>query len=85
MNPDKIIYLAFTSGTTACPNVLHSDNTLLANGRAMIRDWHHDDKTIVFSHSPLSHHIATVAIEQSLIAGFEVIVNDLPPGMKPLD
>ncbi|HEV2008482.1 MAG TPA: class I adenylate-forming enzyme family protein [Burkholderiales bacterium] len=86
LNPDKIIYLAFTSGTTGVPKgVLHSDNTLLANGRAMIRDWHHDDKTIVFSHSPLSHHIATVAIEQSLIAGFEVVVNDLPPGMKPLD
>ncbi|HEV8518925.1 MAG TPA: class I adenylate-forming enzyme family protein [Burkholderiales bacterium] len=86
LNPDKIIYLAFTSGTTGVPKgVLHSDNTLLANGRAMIRDWHHDDKTIVFSHSPLSHHIATVAIEQSLVAGFEVVVNDLPPGMKPLD
>lgn len=86
LNPDKIIYLAFTSGTTGVPKgVLHSDNTLLANGRAMIRDWHHDDKTIVFSHSPLSHHIAMVAIEQSLIAGFEVVVNDLPPGKKPLD
>src|SRR5947207_2846730 len=42
LNPDKIIYLAFTSGTTGVPKgVLHSDNTLLANGRAMIRDWHH--------------------------------------------
>ena len=85
-NPDKIVYLAFTSGTTGMPKgVLHSDNTLLANGRAMVRDWHHNDQTILFSHSPLSHHIATVAIEQSLVAGFEVVVNDLPPGMKPLD
>ena len=86
LNPDKIVYLAFTSGTTGLPKgVLHSDNTLLANGRAMVRDWHHNDQTILFSHSPLSHHIATVAIEQSLVAGFEVVVNDLPPGMKPLD
>jgi len=86
LNPDKIVYLAFTSGTTGLPKgVLHSDNTLLANGRAMVRDWHHDDQTILFSHSPLSHHIATVAIEQSLVAGFEVVVNDLPPGKKPLD
>jgi len=86
LNPDKIVYLAFTSGTTGMPKgVLHSDNTLLANGRAMVRDWHHNDQTILFSHSPLSHHIATVAIEQSLVAGFEVVVNDLPPGMKPLD
>jgi acyl-CoA synthetase len=65
--------------------VLHSDNTLLANGRAMVTDWHHDDRTILFSHSPLSHHIATVAIEQSLAAGFELVVNDLPAGKKPLD
>ena len=86
LNPDKIVYLAFTSGTTGMPKgVLHSDNTLLANGRAMVKDWHHDDQTILFSHSPLSHHIATVAIEQSLVAGFEVVVNDLPLGKKPLD
>jgi acyl-CoA synthetase len=86
LNPDKIVYLAFTSGTTGTPKgVLHSDNTLLANGRAMVKDWHHDDRTILFSHSPLSHHIGTVAVEQSLVAGCEVVLNDLPPGMKPLD
>ncbi len=85
-NPDKIVYLAFTSGTTGSPKgVLHSDNTLLANGRAMVSDWHHTDRTVLFSHSPLSHHIGTVAIEQSLVAGFELVVNDLGPGMKPLD
>ncbi len=85
-NPDKIVYLAFTSGTTGLPKgVLHSDNTLLANGRAMVKDWQHDDKTILFSHSPLSHHIGTVAIEQSLVAGCEVVVNDVKPGMTPLD
>jgi acyl-CoA synthetase len=86
LNPDKIVYLAFTSGTTGMPKgVLHSDNTLLANGRAMVKDWHHNDQTVLYSHSPLSHHIGTVAIEQSLAAGFEVVVNDLPPGRKPLD
>ena len=85
-DPDKIVYLAFTSGTTGMPKgVLHSDNTLLANGRAMVHDWHHDDKTVLYSMSPLSHHIATVAIAQSLAAGFELVVNDLKPGQKPLD
>jgi acyl-CoA synthetase len=86
LNPDKIVYLAFTSGTTGMPKgVLHSDNTLLANGRAMVADWGHDHRTVLYSHSPLSHHIATVAIEQSLAAGFELVVNDPPAGMRPLD
>src|SRR5262249_2168085 len=81
--PYKMGYLAFTSGTTGLPKgVLHSDNTLLANGRAMVHDWHHDDRTVLYSMSPLSHHIATVAIAQSLSAGFELVVNDLKPGMK---
>ncbi|MGH8636660.1 MAG: class I adenylate-forming enzyme family protein [Burkholderiales bacterium] len=86
LNPDKIVYLAFTSGTTGMPKgVLHSDNTLLANGRAMVKDWSHDHRTVLYSHSPLSHHIATVAVEQNLAAGFELVVNDPPPGKKPLD
>ena len=85
-NPDKVCYLAFTSGTTGAPKgVMHSDNTLLANARAMVRDWGHDPSTILCSLSPLSHHIATVAVLQSLVAGFELVINDPPPGVKPLD
>ena len=39
-NPDKVAYLAFTSGTTGEPKcVMHSDNTLMANPRDMVRDW----------------------------------------------
>lgn len=85
-NPDKIVYLAFTSGTTGQPKgVMHSDNTLLANGRAMVRDWSVGTDTIIYSLSPLSHHIATVALEQTLAAGCELVVNDIPKGAKPLD
>lgn len=85
-NPDKVIYLAFTSGTTGQPKaVMHSDNTLLANGRAMVRDWDHSCSTVLLSLSPLSHHIATVSIEQMLVAGLELVVNDPPSGMKAID
>jgi acyl-CoA synthetase len=85
-DPDKIVYLAFTSGTTGVPKgVMHSDNTLLANGRAMIADWKHDSRTVLLSLSPMSHHIGTVAIEQMMAAGFELVVNDPPAGMQPLD
>jgi acyl-CoA synthetase len=85
-DPDKIIYLAFTSGTTGPPKgVMHSDNTLLANGRAMVEGWHHDHRTILLSLSPMSHHIGTVAVEQMIAAGLELVVNDPPAGSKPLD
>jgi acyl-CoA synthetase len=85
-NPDKIVYLAFTSGTTGVPKgVLHSDNTLLANGRAMVADWGHDERTVLLSLSPLSHHIGTVALEQCLVSGCELVVHDPPSGTKPLD
>lgn len=85
-NPDKVTYLAFTSGTTGQPKgVMHSDNTLLANGRAMVANWKLDAETVIYSLSPLSHHIATVALEQALVAGCELVVNDLPKGASPLD
>jgi acyl-CoA synthetase len=85
-DPDKIVYLAFTSGTTGVPKgVMHSDNTLLANGRAMVADWHHDEHTILLSLSPMSHHIGAVAIEQMLAAGLELVVNAPPARRTPLD
>jgi acyl-CoA synthetase len=85
-DPDSVVYLAFTSGTTGTPKgVMHSANTLLANARAMVADWHHDASTILLSLSPLSHHIATVAIAQAMHAGMELVVNSPPKGMTPLD
>ena len=39
-DPNQIVYLAFTSGTTGKPKgVMHSDNTLLANARQLAKDW----------------------------------------------
>ncbi|MBN3786448.1 class I adenylate-forming enzyme family protein [Burkholderia sp. Ac-20353] len=85
-NPDKVIYLAFTSGTTGQPKaVMHSDNTLLANGRAMVADWGHMQDLIMYCLGPLSHHLATVGLEQCLACGCEFVVNDLRKGEHPLD
>lgn len=85
-DPDQVVYLAFTSGTTGAPKgVMHSANTLLANGRAMVSDWGHDTSTVVMSLSPMSHHIGTVALEQSLVAGCELVMHDPTAGVAALD
>ncbi len=83
---DQPVYLAFTSGTTGLPKgVLHSDNTLLANGRALVADWGHGHDDVVLSLSPMSHHIGTVALAQAMAAGMELVVNDGSTGMTGLD
>jgi acyl-CoA synthetase len=85
-DPDQVVYLAFTSGTTGAPKgVMHSANTLLANGRAMVADWGHDTGTVVLTLSPMSHHIGTVALEQSLVAGCELVMHDPTAGVAALD
>jgi acyl-CoA synthetase len=85
-NPDQVVYLAFTSGTTGTPKgVMHSDNTLLANGRALVADWSQDHNTVLLSLSPMSHHVATVALEQTLVAGCELVMFDPSAGVTALD
>ncbi|MDO8876735.1 MAG: class I adenylate-forming enzyme family protein, partial [Pseudolabrys sp.] len=85
-DPDKVLYLAFTSGTTGVPKcVMHSDNTLLANARDLVKDWGHGPHTKLLSLSPLSHHIAWVAVAQWLVAGCTLITDDPPAGMSRLD
>lgn len=85
-DPDKIAYLAFTSGTTGSPKcVMHSDNTLLANARDLVRDWEHGADMVLLSLSPLSHHIAWVGVAQWLLAGGRFVTADPPEGMSRLD
>ncbi|MFT3816537.1 MAG: class I adenylate-forming enzyme family protein [Rubrivivax sp.] len=85
-HPDQVVYLAFTSGTTGTPKgVMHSDNTLLANGRALVADWGLDSCATLLSLSPMSHHIGTVALEQSLLSGCELVVFNPQAGKPALD
>jgi acyl-CoA synthetase len=85
-DPDQICYLAFTSGTTGAPKgVMHSDNSLLANARAMVRDWGLSRDTVLLSLSQMSHHIGTVALAQALVGGFELVLFDPAAWGGPLD
>jgi acyl-CoA synthetase len=75
-SPDRIVYLAFTSGTTGLPKgVMHSDNTLLANGRAIAKDWGFDQDAVVYSLSPLSHNIGIVGLVVALVCGGEFVAH----------
>jgi acyl-CoA synthetase len=83
---DQVVYLAFTSGTTGLPKgVMHSDNTLLANGRAMVADWGQNARTVLLTLAPMSHHVGTVALGQTLIAGCELVMFDSAAGVSALD
>ena len=85
-DPDKIAYLAFTSGTTGMPKcVMHSDNTLFANARDMVDIWRIGPDTKLLSLSPLSHHIAWVGAAQWVLAGCEFVTDDRPPGVDKID
>jgi acyl-CoA synthetase len=85
-NPDRIVYLAFTSGTTGQPKgVMHSDNTLLANGRAITRDWGFDDQTVVYSFSPMSHNIGVVGMAVAIVCGGELVLHTPPDSARMLD
>jgi len=85
-DPDKVAYLAFTSGTTGAPKcVMHSDNTLLANARDLVADWRHGPDTVLLSLSPLSHHIAWVGVAQWLLTGCRFVTDDPPAELSRLD
>src|SRR5262249_25769106 len=85
-DPNRIVYLAFTSGTTGTPKgVMHSDNTLLANARALAGDWAIDGQSVVYSLSPLSHNLGFGAMIMALAVGGQIVVHDLPRGASLVD
>jgi len=85
-DPDHVVYLAFTSGTTGEPKgVMHSDNTLLSNARAIAADWRFGPDSVLYTMSPLSHNLGAGAMISALATGGELVVHDLPRGASLVD
>jgi acyl-CoA synthetase (AMP-forming)/AMP-acid ligase II len=85
-DPNQVVYLAFTSGSTGSPKaVMHSDNTLLANARQMAKDLSLDSEAVILSLSPLSHNLGFGAQVMALAIGAELVVNDLARGASLAD
>lgn len=80
-DPNRIVYLPFTSGTTGEPKgVMHTDNTLLANALALNADWRIGPASVIYSLSPLSHNLGIGSMIMAFAAGAEFVVHDLPRG-----
>lgn len=80
-DPDTLVYLALTSGTTGmAKGVMHSDNTLLANARAIAADWHFNAASVIYTLSPLSHNLGFGAMVSALFRGAEIVLSRLAPG-----
>ncbi len=85
-DPDTLVYLALTSGTTGEPKgVMHSDNTLLANARAIAADWHFNSASVIYTLSPLSHNLGFGAMVTALYSGAEIVLSQLAPGESLVD
>jgi acyl-CoA synthetase (AMP-forming)/AMP-acid ligase II len=85
-NPNTVLYLAYTSGTTGLPKgVMHTDNTLLANARALASDWSINDRSVVYSLSPFSHNLGFGAMIMALGMGGQMVIHDLPRGASLVD
>ncbi len=85
-DPNRVVYLAFTSGTTGEPKgVMHSDNTLLSNARAIAKDWDFGPKSVLYTMSPLSHNLGLGAMISAFATGAELVVHDVPRGASLVD
>lgn len=77
-NPDRIIRIVFTSGTTGLPKaIMHTNNTLAHSGRTMRADFDHDADDIYLMYVPFSTNWgAIMGLQLPLNAGACVVLMD---------
>ena len=64
---------------------MHSDNTLLANARAIAADWRFSPDSVIYTLSPLSHNLGFGAMVSALYAGAEIVLSNLSRGESLMD
>lgn len=85
-DPDNVVYIAFTSGSTGMPKgVMHSDNTLLVTARGISTDWHIGADSVVYSLSPFSHNLGIGALLTAIYGGAEYVIHDIARGDSLVD
>ena len=85
-DPDRVTYLAFTSGSTGSPKgVMHSDNTQLVTARNIVADWRLGEDTVIYSMSPMNHNLGVGSFLTCLVAGGTFVIHDLPRGDSLVD
>jgi len=86
VEPDRVSYFAFTSGSTGNPKgVMHSDNTQLVTARGQTADWNMGPHSVVYSMSPFSHNLGMGAYLTTLMAGGEFVIHDRARGESNVD
>jgi len=85
-DPNSVIYIAFTSGSTGNPKgAMHSDNTLLVTARGISTDWHIGPDSVVYSLSPFSHNLGVGALLTAIQGGAEYVIHDIGRGDSLVD
>ena len=77
-NPDQIIRIVFTSGTTGLPKaIMHTDNTLAHSGRVTRADFKHDANDVILMFVPFStNYGAIMGLQLPMASGASMVLMD---------
>lgn len=85
-DPNRVTYLAFTSGSTGNPKgVMHSDNTQLVSAYGIAGAWNLGPDTVTLSLSPFAHNLGCGTLWTSFVGGGQFVLHDWARGASLID